>query len=70
MMIAPAALSRATATASSFGRQYWNIGMPQVIGRPATLNDSFTVIGMPSNGRRSPLAKAASAAIAAARART
>ena len=56
MITAPAAFSRWTGTASSVGRQSLKAGMPQVVGRPATLNDSFTVIGRPSNGRRSPRA--------------
>ena len=70
MITAPAAFSRWTATASSVGRQSLKAGMPQVVGRPATLNDSFTVIGRPSSGRRSPRASAWSAAIAAWRARS
>jgi hypothetical protein len=41
-----------------------------VVGRPATLNASFTVIGTPSSGRRSPRASAASASLAASRARS
>ena len=56
-MIAPAALSRCTASASASGRQSWNFGWPQVVGRPATLNCSLTVIGRPSSGRRSPRAE-------------
>jgi hypothetical protein len=44
--------------------------MPQVVGKPAALNDSFTVIGTPSSGRWSPRASAASAARAASRARS
>ena len=70
MITAPAAFSRATTTASSVGRQSLKAGMPQVVGRPATLNDSFTVIGRPSSGLRSPRASAWSAAIAAWRARS
>jgi hypothetical protein len=70
MITAPAAFSRSTRTASSVGRQSLKAGMPQVVGRPATLYDSFTVIGRPSNGRRSPRASAWSAAIAAWRARS
>ena len=43
-------------------------GLPNVVGRPATLNDSLTVIEMPCNGpQRSPL-RAASAARARSRA--
>jgi hypothetical protein len=70
MMIAPAAFSRCTARASASGRQSLNFGSPQVVGRPATLNGSLTVIGKPSSGRCSPRAKAASAASAAIRARS
>src|SRR5438477_163982 len=54
---APAALRRVTASASCIGCQPLNAGMPHVVGRPATLNASLTVIGKPSSGRRSPLAK-------------
>ena len=32
-------------------------GRPQVVGRPATLKDSLTVIGRPSSGSRSPRAR-------------
>src|ERR1044072_9188360 len=69
MITAPAAFSRWTGTAFSVGHQSLKAGMPQVVGRPATLNDSFTVIGRPSNGRRSPRASAWHAAIEAWRAR-
>jgi hypothetical protein len=41
MMIAPAALRRATATASSLDRETSNIGMPQVIAIPTTLIGFF-----------------------------
>ncbi len=48
---------------------YRHSGLPKVVGRPATLNDSLTVIGMPCNGpQRSPRATAASAARARSRA--
>jgi hypothetical protein len=67
---APAPFKRATAIASSAGRQSRPIGSPQVVGRPPTLKDSLTVIGIPSNGRRSPRANAASASAAEARARS
>jgi hypothetical protein len=70
MTTAPAALSRCTVSASASGRQSRNFGLPQVVGRPATLNCSFTVIGRPRRGRRSPRANAASAAYAASRARS
>ena len=66
---APAPLSLATATASVGAIQFLKAGEPQVVGRPATLNDSLTVIGTPSRGRRSPRARAASATFAASRAR-
>src|ERR1044072_6700078 len=70
MITAPAAFSRWTGTAFSVGHQSLKAGMPQVVGRPATLNDSFTVIGRPSNRRRSPRASAggAAAGVAAERA--
>src|SRR5258708_40345411 len=45
-------------------------GMPQVVGRPATLLASLTVIRTPSSGRRSPRASALSASAAATRARS
>ena len=70
MITAPAAFSRSTTTASSVGCQPLKAGMPQVVGRPATLYASFTVIGRPSSGLRSPRASAWSAAIAAWRARS
>ena len=63
---APAALSRCDRERVLAGApKSLNAGIPQVVGRPATLNDSFTVIGTPSNGRRSPRASAWSAAFAA-----
>jgi hypothetical protein len=68
--MAPDALSLSTVTASAAGRQSFACGRPQVVGRPATSKDSFTVIGRPSSDRRSPRASAASAARAAARARS
>ena len=42
----------------------------QVVGKPAMLNDSLTVIGTPRSGPRSPRALAASASRAAIRARS
>jgi hypothetical protein len=36
-------------------RQHWDTlrpGMPHVVGSPATLKDSFTVMGTPSSGPR------------------
>ena len=53
-MTAPAPFSRLTATASSSGIQPSKAWTPQVVGRPATLKDSLTVIGTPSSGARSP----------------
>jgi hypothetical protein len=47
-MMAPALFTREIMTASSFGTKSLNRGIPQVVGRPATLNASFTVIGTPS----------------------
>src|ERR1700732_4387957 len=47
-MIAPAALRRCTAKASTSGRQSLNFGFPQVVGNPATPNCSLTVIETPS----------------------
>src|SRR5437588_5074406 len=48
---------------------FFQSGLPNVVGRPATLNDSLTVIEMPCNGpQRSPRASAASAARARSRA--
>src|SRR2546423_1020184 len=55
-MIAPAAFSRCTASASTSAFQSLSFGSPQVVGSPAMLNCSFTVIGRPSSGRPLPLA--------------
>src|SRR5580700_6739062 len=68
-MMAPAVFNRRTAIAS-FSAVAPVPGVPQVVGRPATLNDSLTVMGTPSKARRSPRASSASAAVAAARARS
>ncbi|GGU94131.1 hypothetical protein GCM10010498_61850 [Streptomyces cavourensis] len=67
---APAALSRATCTASSAGTWSRCSGIPQVVGSPAMSYDSLTVTGMPSSGRSSPRARARSVARAASRARS
>src|SRR3954468_19295417 len=48
--IAPAAFNRCTASASASGRQLEST-KPPVVGSPATLNDSLTVIGRPSSVR-------------------
>src|SRR3954453_12007066 len=48
MMTAPAAFSRETTRASSAGWKSLKCGKPHVVGRPATLNGSFNVTGMPS----------------------
>ena len=68
---APAFLSRCTAKASAVGMLWRYASWPQVVGRPATLNDSFTVIGTPCSGpQSSPRASAASACCARWRARS
>ena len=69
-MTAPAFFRRCTTRASAAGYQRQNCGSPQLVGMPTTLNCSLTVIGKPSSGRRSPFARAASAAAAASRARS
>ena len=70
-MIAPAALSLATATASSCGTYRASSAAPDVVTRPSVSNVSFTVIGSPCSGPvDSRLAMASSAATAAARARS
>src|SRR4051794_11243823 len=50
-MIAPAASRRSTSTALSAAMLSRHGGLPQVLGNPATLNDSLTVIGTPCSGR-------------------
>ncbi len=67
---APAPFSRATPVESALAFQSLNGSRPQVVGSPATWWESLTVIGTPSSGRVSPLASAASAALAASRARS
>src|ERR1700680_1400131 len=62
---APADLSLVTATASSVTGMRSVPGMPQVVGRPATLAHSLTVIGTPRGGPRSPRASARSASLPA-----
>src|SRR5918996_4763689 len=67
MMIAPAAFSCAAMNASA-GVLPASAQEPAVVGMPVVLMLSFTMIGMPSSGRWSPAARAASAAWASARA--
>jgi hypothetical protein len=63
----PAARSRAVAGASWADTNVFQSGTPQVVASPATLIDSFNVIGSPSSA---PVAPASSAARACARARS
>src|SRR3954449_9476271 len=65
MMIAPAAFSRCAMNASA-GVLPAGGHEPPVVGMPVVLTLSLTMIGIPSNGRRSPLRRAASAASASA----
>src|SRR5215211_4483568 len=65
MMIAPAAFSRAAMNAS-VGVLPASAHEPAVVGMPVVLTLSLTMIGMPSNGRWSPLLRATSAACASA----
>jgi hypothetical protein len=67
---APAVLSRATATASSVATKLLYGGIPHVVGSPAMLNDSLTVIGTPRSGPPAPGPLAVSASRAAVRARS
>src|ERR671930_347307 len=67
MMIAPAAFSRCAMNASA-GVLPASAQEPAVVAIPVVLTLSFTMIGIPSSGRRSPLPRAASAACASARA--
>src|SRR5436189_2776919 len=67
MMIAPAAFSLCAMKASA-GVLPASAQDPAVVGMPVVSMLSFTMIGIPSNGRRSPLRRAASAARASARA--
>src|ERR1700719_4227085 len=65
-MMAPACSRRSIIKALPVAILSFQSGLPNVVGRPATLNDSLTVIEMPCNGpQRSPRARAASAARAA-----
>jgi hypothetical protein len=72
MITAPAAFSRSIVSASAVGRQSRHFGYPQVVAKPAILNCSLTVIGIPSNGRPAalPPPSSRSAAAAASRARS
>src|SRR5918911_5164909 len=65
MMIAPAAFSRWMMNAS-LGVLPASAQEPAVVGMPAVLMLAFTMIGIPSSGRRSPFCRAASAARASA----
>src|SRR5439155_18388022 len=67
MMIAPAAFSRCTMNAS-LGVLPASAQGPAVVGIPVVSTLSLTMIGIPSNGRRSLLRRAWSAATASARA--
>src|SRR5262245_20453525 len=67
MMIAPAAFSFAAMNASA-GVLPARAQEPAVVGMPVVLTLSLTMIGIPSNGRSSPLRRALSAATASARA--
>src|ERR671910_1712224 len=67
MMIAPAAFSCFAMNASS-GVLPASAQEPAVVGMPAVLTLSLTMIGMPSSGRSSPSRRALSAARASARA--
>src|ERR671918_3017829 len=65
MMIAPAAFS-CLAMNASLGVLWASAQEPAVVGMPVVLMLSFTMIGIPSSGRLSPLRRAASAASASA----
>src|SRR5947199_9226888 len=65
MMIAPAAFSRCTMNAS-LGMLPASAHEPAVVGMPVVSMLSLTMIGIPSNGRRPPLGRGASAASASA----
>src|SRR5919107_4860997 len=67
MMIAPAAFSCFAMNASS-GVLPASAQEPAVVGIPVVLMLSLTMMGIPSNGRSSPLRRARSAARASARA--
>src|SRR5438105_1636329 len=62
-MIAPAALSWCT-TNASLGVLPASAHEPAVVGMPVVSMLSLTMIGIPSSGRSSPLARASSAAAA------
>src|SRR3954462_7434588 len=65
MMIAPAAFSLAAMKASAGGLPA-SAHEPAVVGMPVVPTLSFTMIGIPSSGRWSPLLRATSAACASA----
>src|SRR5918994_6044215 len=67
IMIAPAAFSCFAMNASS-GVLPASAQEPAVVGMPAVVELSLTMIGMPSSGRASPSRRALSAARASARA--
>src|SRR5579872_3031217 len=56
-IMAPASLSRAIATPSSDATTSLKPGKPQVVLSPATLFASLTVIGIPSSGLATSLAR-------------
>src|SRR5438067_8446122 len=67
--MAPACSRRSIRKALSVAMLLFHSGLPKVVGRPANLKDSLTVIGIPRSGpQRSPRARAASAARARSRA--
>src|ERR1035441_8942435 len=62
-MMAPAAFSRPTASASAAGTYSLSSAAPAVVTRPSVSHTSFTVLGSPCSGpAASPPAVAASAA--------
>src|SRR5439155_14783970 len=67
---APAARTRAVAGASCWETNADHSGTPHVVRSPATLIDSFSVIGRPRSAPRLPRLRAASAALAWACARS
>src|SRR5262249_30968487 len=70
MTTAPEAFTRVVTGASCSDRKSAHCAMPTVVRRPLTLIDSFSVMGSPSSGARSPRARAASAPSATERARS
>jgi hypothetical protein len=67
---APAARRRDHAGASCSETNVFQSGTPHVVPSPATLIDSFSVIGRPCNARASPLSAARAACRARATSRT